>query len=117
MAHDAWTALDGIVYNITPYLRFHPGGAKEMLRTAGRDGTKLFSTFQLQCISRIGQQAADWFSAYAFLGQLSIHAERVCHRSSGERVNDSHHTALGLNHIITSVFSPSAQVVCILIRG
>ena len=46
-AHDAWTALDGIVYNITPYLRFHPGGAKEMLRTAGRDGTKLFSTPKL----------------------------------------------------------------------
>jgi cytochrome b involved in lipid metabolism len=36
-------ALDGIVYNITPYVRFHPGGGKELLRGAGRDGTKLFS--------------------------------------------------------------------------
>lgn len=42
-SRDAWTALDGIVYNITPYLRFHPGGQKELLRAAGRDGTKLFS--------------------------------------------------------------------------
>lgn len=42
-AYDAWMALDGIVYNITPYVRFHPGGGKELLRGAGRDGTKLFS--------------------------------------------------------------------------
>ncbi|KAF9159134.1 hypothetical protein DFQ26_006897 [Actinomortierella ambigua] len=42
---DAWTALNGIVYNITPYLPFHPGGEKELLRCAGRDGTRLFSMF------------------------------------------------------------------------
>jgi cytochrome b involved in lipid metabolism len=39
---DAWTALGGRVYNITPYLPFHPGGEPELLRAAGRDGTKLF---------------------------------------------------------------------------
>jgi len=44
--YDAWMALDGIVYNITPYVRFHPGGGKELLRGAGRDGTKLFSKLQ-----------------------------------------------------------------------
>ncbi|KAG0239213.1 hypothetical protein BGW41_007829 [Actinomortierella wolfii] len=40
---DAWTALNGVVYNITPYLPFHPGGEKELMRCAGRDGTKLFN--------------------------------------------------------------------------
>ncbi|KAI1818951.1 hypothetical protein F4861DRAFT_528646 [Xylaria intraflava] len=40
---DAWTALGGRVYNITPYLPFHPGGEPELLRAAGRDGTKLFA--------------------------------------------------------------------------
>ncbi|KAI1868519.1 uncharacterized protein JN550_006435 [Neoarthrinium moseri] len=39
---DAWTALGGRVYNISPYLPFHPGGEPELLRCAGRDGTKLF---------------------------------------------------------------------------
>ncbi|KAI1806330.1 hypothetical protein F4811DRAFT_560576 [Daldinia bambusicola] len=39
---DAWTALGGRVYNITPYLPFHPGGEPELLRAAGRDGSKLF---------------------------------------------------------------------------
>lgn len=39
---DAWTAINGRVYNITPYLPYHPGGEKELMRVAGRDGTKLF---------------------------------------------------------------------------
>ncbi|GJE88574.1 cytochrome b5 domain-containing protein [Phanerochaete sordida] len=40
---DAWSAFNGKVYNITHYLPYHPGGEKELLRVAGRDGTKLFS--------------------------------------------------------------------------
>ena len=39
---DAWSAFSGKVYNITHYLPFHPGGEKELMRVAGRDGTKLF---------------------------------------------------------------------------
>ena len=39
---DAWSSINGKVYNITPYLKYHPGGEKELMRIAGRDGTKLF---------------------------------------------------------------------------
>ncbi|KAI9888048.1 MAG: hypothetical protein M1823_000170 [Watsoniomyces obsoletus] len=38
---DAWTVLNGRVYNVTPYLPFHPGGEPELMRAAGRDGTRL----------------------------------------------------------------------------
>lgn len=40
---DCWTALSGRVYNVTPYLKFHPGGEDELMRAAGRDGTRLFN--------------------------------------------------------------------------
>ncbi|KAK3362019.1 hypothetical protein B0T24DRAFT_100635 [Lasiosphaeria ovina] len=39
---DAWTVLGGRVYNIGPYVPFHPGGGPELLRGAGKDGTQLF---------------------------------------------------------------------------
>ncbi|EEH18593.2 hypothetical protein PABG_07653 [Paracoccidioides brasiliensis Pb03] len=40
---DAWTSYLGKVYNITPYLPFHPGGKGELLRGAGKNSEKLFA--------------------------------------------------------------------------
>ena len=31
------------MYNITPYKDYHPGGVPELMRAAGRDGTRLFA--------------------------------------------------------------------------
>lgn len=39
---DAWMAIRGKVYNITPYMEYHPGGQDELMRGAGIDGTALF---------------------------------------------------------------------------
>ncbi|KAL4233441.1 Cytochrome b5 reductase 4 [Mactra antiquata] len=39
---DCWIALRGKVYNVTPYLDFHPGGVDELMRGAGKDATALF---------------------------------------------------------------------------
>ncbi|KAL1846399.1 hypothetical protein Daus18300_014268 [Diaporthe australafricana] len=39
---DAWSVFSGKVYNISPYISFHPGGEAELLRGAGRDGTRMF---------------------------------------------------------------------------
>ncbi|KAK3089389.1 hypothetical protein FSP39_003237 [Pinctada imbricata] len=39
---DAWMAIRGKVYNVTPYLEYHPGGEDELMRGAGLDGTQLF---------------------------------------------------------------------------
>jgi cytochrome b involved in lipid metabolism len=39
---DAWTVYQGKVYNISPYLPFHPGGKGELMRGAGKEAGKLF---------------------------------------------------------------------------
>lgn len=39
---DAWIAIRGKVYNVTPYMEYHPGGIEELMRGAGQDGTLLF---------------------------------------------------------------------------
>lgn len=35
---DCWHAYSGKVYNVTPFLKYHPGGVGEMMRAAGKDG-------------------------------------------------------------------------------
>ena len=44
---DCWTAIMGRVYDITPYLNFHPGGVPMLLSVAGRDGTILFQKYHM----------------------------------------------------------------------
>ncbi|KAJ9522826.1 hypothetical protein QJQ45_023609 [Haematococcus lacustris] len=44
-ADDAWMIFRNKVYNIGPYLRFHPGGSDILLKVAGRDGTSLFMKY------------------------------------------------------------------------
>ncbi|KAJ2366952.1 hypothetical protein H4S02_002022 [Coemansia sp. RSA 2611] len=39
---DCWMVICGKVYNVTRYLDFHPGGRGQLMRAAGKDGTKLF---------------------------------------------------------------------------
>ena len=44
-AEDCWTVLRGKVYNLTPYVNFHPGGDKILKAVLGRDCTKLFDKY------------------------------------------------------------------------
>ncbi|XP_034553928.1 cytochrome b5 reductase 4 [Notolabrus celidotus] len=39
---DCWTCIRGMVYNVTPYMDYHPGGEEELMKAAGIDGTELF---------------------------------------------------------------------------
>jgi cytochrome-b5 reductase len=43
-ADDCWTILRGKVYDITAYVKFHPGGEEKLLMGAGKDMTSLFGT-------------------------------------------------------------------------
>jgi cytochrome b involved in lipid metabolism len=57
---DAWTVYQGKVYNITPYLPFHPGGGGELMRGAGRDAAKLF------------MEVHPWVNWEAMLGECLV---------------------------------------------
>ena len=41
-AGDAWTAIHGKVYNLTPFLEDHPGGKRILMKYAGQDATSAF---------------------------------------------------------------------------
>jgi cytochrome-b5 reductase len=42
---DAWMVYQGRVYNISPYLKFHPGGVDILMTAAGKDVTALFQKY------------------------------------------------------------------------
>jgi len=43
--HSCWMAIRGVVYDVTPYLRYHPAGVDEIMRGAGDDATLLFQEY------------------------------------------------------------------------
>lgn len=40
---DCWTAVDGVVYDLTPFIAQHPGGAANIMKICGIDGTSAFA--------------------------------------------------------------------------
>jgi cytochrome-b5 reductase len=58
--NDCWTVYRGYVYNITPFLDFHPGGADELFRGAGQDCTELYNKYHA------------WVNADAVMGKLRL---------------------------------------------
>lgn len=77
---DAWAAFSGKVYNITPYLAFHPGGEKELMRVAGRDGTKLFGMWHSY---RLGHPVPTYTRTYACMGERGFYARCLFGRIFG----------------------------------
>ncbi len=48
------------MYNITPFLHYHPGGVEILLQSAGRDCTPLFNKYHA------------WVNAIVIIGHLYI---------------------------------------------
>jgi len=42
---DIWTVLKGRVYNISPYMKFHPGGEDMLMKASGKDCSALFNKY------------------------------------------------------------------------
>lgn len=53
----------GRVYNITPFLKFHPGGKAQLLRGAGIDCTELFDKVRVHAV-HCNSTYVVLFSAY-----------------------------------------------------
>ncbi|KTG06368.1 hypothetical protein cypCar_00035419 [Cyprinus carpio] len=45
--NDCWTCIRGMVYNVSAYMDFHPGGEEELMRAAGIDSTDLFDQIEI----------------------------------------------------------------------
>lgn len=58
--YDGWMVLRGTVYNIGPYLAYHPGGIEIMKNVLGKDGTKLFDKYH------------GWVNIESLVGTLAI---------------------------------------------
>lgn len=43
--NEMWTVLKGRVYNIAPYMKFHPGGVDMLTKAVGKDCTSLFNKY------------------------------------------------------------------------
>mmetsp|Transcript_2989 Transcript_2989/g.3693 ORF Transcript_2989/g.3693 Transcript_2989/m.3693 type:complete len:84 (-) Transcript_2989:160-411(-) len=42
---DCWIIINGGVYNVTKFAKFHPGGKKILLKEGGKDSSKKFKMF------------------------------------------------------------------------
>jgi cytochrome b involved in lipid metabolism len=58
---DCWTTVDGVVYDLTPFVQKHPGGVRDISKICGTDGTSAFS-----------REHGDDGKANAMLDSLSI---------------------------------------------
>jgi len=68
---DCWTIINGLVYDITPYVPRHPGGA-EILRACGTDGTTLFTTRTTDSGEKVGSGTPHSSNAESLLSQFKI---------------------------------------------
>lgn len=53
-------AIAGRVYNVTPYLEYHPGGIPELMRGIGRDATDLFDEVSAHAIDSMSSIQPTW---------------------------------------------------------
>lgn len=58
--NDLWMAVNGSVFNLTLYLDYHPGGAKKLMKGAGKDATALFNKYH------------PWVNYHNLVGKLQI---------------------------------------------
>ncbi|XP_039603800.1 cytochrome b5 reductase 4 isoform X1 [Polypterus senegalus] len=74
---DCWICIRGLVYNVTPYMEYHPGGEDELMKAAGMDGTDLFD------------QVHRWVNYESMLKECLI-GKMAMKAVTATKVSDSH---------------------------
>ena len=57
--NDCWVVIEGKVYDVTNYIRYHPGG-DILLDAAGKDGTALYQHYH------------PWVNVQALIGKYQV---------------------------------------------
>lgn len=83
-ADDCWIVVDGVVYDVTPFLSEHPGGKKVVVSVAGQDATQKFRLFHQPSVLRkygpklkVGKVAAGGSSGGATSATDRVHPAAV----------------------------------------
>ena len=92
---DCWTIYKGNVYNIGPFLEYHPGGDDELFRAAGIDCTEFFDKYH------------RWVNCDAVMGPLKLGALKTKPKLTPEK---PHPEALGAT---ISVADSISSVGCV----
>mmetsp|Transcript_5663 Transcript_5663/g.8216 ORF Transcript_5663/g.8216 Transcript_5663/m.8216 type:complete len:188 (+) Transcript_5663:88-651(+) len=94
--HDAWISLHGKVYNISPYLPYHPGGVDIMKSCFGGDASKLFDKYH------------RWVNVHGLIGPLLLGYLQESPQRSDENDFDYHKSNLPTTTLTT--FKESNQM-------
>ena len=68
----------GMVYNISPYMEFHPGGEEELMKAAGIDGTDLFDQVQSRVCVCVCMCVCVCVPVHTFWGMVSFLCCKNC---------------------------------------
>jgi nitrate reductase (NAD(P)H) len=82
--HDCWVAINGEVYDLTAYLKDHPGGTAPIMMYAGKDASEIWSHIH----SFDAYEVKNWFN----IGTLV--SSHIIRSFEGERHAEEHHGAL-----------------------
>lgn len=47
---DAWVVVDGVVYDVSKFAEFHPGGKYVLLKMAGQDASEVFNEYHDEAV-------------------------------------------------------------------
>jgi cytochrome b involved in lipid metabolism len=70
-AGDCWIIIEGKVYDVSNFLKEHPGGQKVVLKLAGKDATKEFKNLH-------GPDVLPKYAPQLLIGEIGSSVAKVC---------------------------------------